>query len=191
MTNEVKNNFGFLNECLHDTSSINITKHEIDLPQHHTSFNDSNNTPLFSTRRKRVREEELQEDGKRDCNDIKCSLSLSKLECNAALTSEDQIIEYKQNFGRKMKRRNSKVGQMFFKEDDSFFLSSMKFSNNSEIMSKRRRSSIGILFKNTIDRYGIYCIPEIEEKKDSAPIVSANDIVRTQLEDDLDKLILK
>lgn len=182
MSNEGKNSRSFLKESLHDTPTITISKHEMDLPQHHSC-----NT-LFNTGRKRVRVEELQENGKRDYIDRNFSFS-STLECNAALTNEDQRIGYKQNFGRKMNRRNSKVGQMFFKEDDSLFLPSMKCSNKSEIKSKRRRCSIGI--KNTIDRYGIYCIPEIEEKKNSAPIVSANDIVRTQLEDDLDKLILK
>lgn len=184
MSNEGKNRRIYLKESLHDAPTITISKHEMDLPQHHSC-----NT-LFYTGRKRVRVEEhqAQENGKRDYIDRNSSFS-SKMECNAALTNEDQIIEYKQNFGRKMKRRNSKVGQMFFKEDDSLFQPSTKCSYNSEILSKRRRSSIGI--KNTIDRYGIYCIQEIEEKKDSAPIVSANDIVRTQLEDDFDKLILK
>lgn len=180
--NEMNNSPSSLKEFLHD---MTICKKEMDLPQHR-SFNDSESTALFNTGRKRERVEELQDRGKTDCVDRHFLFS-SKLEFNAALTNEDEI-DCKQNFGRKMNRRNSKVGQLFFKEDDSY-QPSMKCSNNFEIMNKRRRSSIGS--KDSKDRYGIYCIPEIEERKDSAPIVSANDIVRAQVEDDLNKLFLK
>lgn len=186
MTKEV-NRHSFLKECLHDTSTITISKHEMDLQQHHSINNCTSATELFNTGRKRVRVEERQENEKRDFIDMNFSCS-SKLECNVALTNEHQGIEFKQNFGRKMNRRNSKVGQMFFKEDDSF-QPSIKCSNNFERMSKKRRSSIGST--SIIDRYGIHCIPEREENKVSAPIVSANDIARTQLEEDLHKLILK
>ena len=182
--NEMKNSPSFLNECLHD---MTIRKQEMDLPQNHShSFNDSKSTTLFNTGRKRERVEELQENENSDCIDRNFSFC-SNLKCDTALAYEDQI-DYKQNFGRKMKRRNSKVGQMFFKEDESF-QPRIKYGNNSEIMSKRRGSSVGS--KNSKDRYGIYCIPEKEEKKDSAPIVSADDIEGIQVEDILNKLILK